>query len=113
VRGIRVTRPAPVVAAAQIEATATGPSPRERPAQPPNELWQTRRPISPEERRLFQETVLRHREEFSRSEDLSATEDRRMQREAFRRALVERGIPLLSRRRIPVPITTKKTANTM
>jgi len=100
------------VAAAQTEANATA-RPQGETGPTPNQLWQTRRPISPEERRLFQETVLRHREELNRSEDLSATEDRRMQREAIRRALVEHGILLLSRRRIPLPITTQKTANIM
>src|SRR5262249_35041058 len=77
----------------------------------PNEPWQTRRPIAPQERRLFQENVLRHREGSNRSEDLSATKDRRMQREAIRRALVEHSILFISRGGILLPITRQHEAN--
>jgi transposase InsO family protein len=98
------------VAAAQAEANATA-RPQGETDPTPNELWQTRRPITPEERELFQATVQQKREDLGEKEDLSNKEERRMQREAIRRALVEHGILLFSRRRIPQPITTQKTAN--
>jgi transposase InsO family protein len=100
------------VAAAQSEANATA-RPKGETGPTPNEQWPTRRSITPEERRLFQETVLRHREELGKKEDLSRTEERRMQREAIRRALEEHGILLFSRRRIPLPIPKRKTATIM
>ena len=98
------------VAAAQTEANATA-RPQGETGPTPNELWQTRWLITPQERRLFQQTVHQKREEVNSKEDVSAKEERRMQREAIRRALVEHGILLFSRRRIPQPITTQKTAN--
>jgi transposase InsO family protein len=97
------------VAAGQTEANATA-RPQGETGPTPNDLWPTRRSITAAERRLFQETVLRNREELSEKEDLSAAEERRMQREAIRRALVEHGILLVSRRRIPQPIPKQKTA---
>jgi transposase InsO family protein len=100
------------VAAAQTEANATA-KPQGETGPTPNELWQTRRSITLEERRQFQETVQRRREELGVNEDLTAKEERRMQREAIRRALVEHDILLFSRRRISLPITTEKTANIM
>jgi transposase InsO family protein len=97
------------VAAAQSEANATA-RPQGETGPTPDELWQARRSITPEERRLFQETVQQRREELGEKEGLSNTEERRMQREAIRRALVEHGILLFSRRRIPLPIRRRKTA---
>jgi len=97
------------VAAAQSEANATA-RPQGETGPTPNELWQTRRSITPEERRFFQETVMCRRKELGEKEDLSRTEERRMQREAIRRALEEHGILLYSRRRIPLPIPKQKTA---
>ena len=98
------------VSAAQTEANATA-RPQGETGPTPNDLWQTRRPLTPEERRLFQEAVHQKRDELGEKEDLSSKEERRMQREAIRRALVEHGILLLSRRRLPLPITHQKTAN--
>jgi transposase InsO family protein len=98
------------VAAAQSEANATA-RPQGETGPTPDELWQARRSITPEDRRLFQEIVLRRRDELGEKEGLSNTEERRMQREAIRRALVEHGILLFSRRRIPLPITKQKVAN--
>jgi transposase InsO family protein len=98
------------VAAAQLEANATA-RPKGETGPTPNELWHPRRPITPEERRLFQESVSSQREELGQMEGLSAKEERRMQREAIRRALVEHDILWFSRRRIPLPITHQKTAN--
>jgi transposase InsO family protein len=97
------------VAAAQSEANATA-RPHGETGPTPDELWQTRRPITAEERRLFQEAVLRQSEQLGQKEGLSRTEERRMQRDAIRRALVEHGILLFSRRRIPLPITNQKVA---
>jgi len=98
------------VAAAQSEANALA-RPQSETGPTPNELWQTRRSITPEERRLFQETVIRNREELGEKEDLSRTEERRMQREAIRRVFEEHDILLYSRRRIPLPIPEQKNGN--
>jgi transposase InsO family protein len=97
------------VAAAQSEANATA-RPQGETGPTPNELWQTRRTITAEERRLFQKAVQRQRGELGVNEDLSSKEERRMQREAIRRALVEHGFLLFSRRQIPLPIPKRKTA---
>ena len=98
------------VAAAQAEANATA-RPQGDTGPTPNELWQTRRPLSSAERQSFQKTVRKQRAELNPKQDLPAKEERRRQREAIRRALVEHGILLISRRRIPQPITSHKTAN--
>jgi transposase InsO family protein len=97
-------------AAAQTEANATA-RPQGETGPTPDELWHTRRSITPEERALFLATVLRQREDLGEKEDLSNTEERRVQREAIRRALVEHDILLFSRRLIPLPITSQKVAN--
>ena len=98
------------VAAAQAEANATA-RPQGETGPTPNELWQTRRSITAEERRLFQETVQQRRADSGEPEGLSRREERRLQREAIRRALVEHGILLFSRRIIPLPIRNHKVAN--
>jgi len=97
------------VAAAQSEANATA-RPRGETGPTPDQLWQTRRPITTAERVLFQEVVLWHRHLLGKTEGLPNTEERRMQREAIRCALVEHDILLFSRRTIPLPITKQKTA---
>lgn len=104
------------VVAAQTEANATA-----RPKGPvgptPDQLWQNRRPIMPEQRRLFEASVARHRQEvdvkegIASDEPLSRQEERRLNREAIRRALGEHDYLLFTRRRIPLPITRQKTAN--
>jgi transposase InsO family protein len=104
------------VAAAQTEANATA-----RPKGPvgptPDQLWRDRRPITPEQRRLFEASVARHRQEvdakegITQEEPLSRQEERRLNREAIRRALGEHDYLLFTRRRIPLPITRQKTAN--
>ena len=98
------------VAAAQAEANATA-RPQSETGPTPNELWQTRRPITAAERQSFHQTVQEQRAELNPKEDLAAKEERRMQRQAIRRALVEHGILLFSRRRVPLTITSQKTAN--
>jgi transposase InsO family protein len=100
------------VAAAQSEANATA-RPHGETGPTPNELWQTRRSIAAEERRLFQDSVQQRRKELSSEEALSNREERRLQREPIRRALEEHGILLYSRRRIPQPIPKQKTADIM
>jgi transposase InsO family protein len=98
------------VTAAKSEANTTA-RPRGETGPTPDELWPSRRPITAAERRLFQETVRRQRTALDEKEGLSCREERRMQREAIRRALVEHGILLFSRRRLPLPITRRKAAN--
>jgi len=97
-------------AAAQSEANATA-RPQGETGPTPDHLWQTRREITPEERRLFQETVQHCRAELGTNQELSDMEERRMQRESIRRALVEHGILLFSRRRLPLPIPKPNSAN--
>jgi transposase InsO family protein len=99
------------VAAAKSEANATTRPGETGPT--PNELWDARRRNTAQERGLFQSALQRRRDQIGPKEDLSSKEERRMQREAIRRALVEHGILLYSRRRIPLPITNQKTANIM
>jgi hypothetical protein len=95
------------VAAAESEANATA-RPKSETGPTPSEVWDTRRRITAQERGLFQSAVQRQRDQLGPKEDLSSKEERRMQREAIRRALVEHGILLYSRRRIPLPITNQK-----
>jgi transposase InsO family protein len=100
---------------ARDEANATA-----RPQGPtgptPIQLWEERRPITPEQRSVFQATVHRHRQEVNVEEGiaqdarLQSQEERRLNRPAIRRALVEHGILLFSRRRIPLPIRNEKVA---
>jgi transposase InsO family protein len=106
------------IAAAREEANDTA-RPRGETGPTPNELWSQRRPLTTWERRLFAEAVMHQRAAVNIQEGvvqdvpLSATEERRLQRAAIRRALEERDILLFSRRRIPLPITSRKTANIM
>lgn len=99
------------VAAAQLEANATA-RPHGETGPTPDEIWQARSSTSPEERRRFQATIA-HCDESNPEGACSRTEERRIQRQAIRRALVEHGILLFSRRRIPQLITPEKTANFM
>ena len=106
------------VALARQEANATA-RPRGETGPTPNELWSQRRPLTNTDRRLFAEAVVRQRAEVNSQEGdrrdapLPATEERRRQRLAIRRALVERDILLFTRRRIPLPINSQKTAKIM
>ena len=103
------------VALAQAEANATA-----RPHGPtgptPDECWNQRRPITLDQRLLFQTAVDRHRLE-ARTEQalptdgpLTTHEQRTIDRRAIRRALVEHGYLLFARRRIPLPFRRQKTA---
>ena len=98
------------VAAAQTEANASA-RPHGETGPTPDDLWQTRRPILSEERCNFRKTVCQQRIELNLKEVSSAKEERRLQRQAIRRALVEHDILLFSRRRIPLPIQSKQSAN--
>jgi transposase InsO family protein len=106
------------VALARLEANATA-RPRGETGPTPDELWSQRRPLTTVERHLFAEAVQRQRATVNIQEGvaqdvlLPAAEERRLQRAAIRRALEERDILLFSRRRIPLPITSSKTASIM
>jgi transposase InsO family protein len=103
---------------ARVEANASA-----RPHGPtgptPNQLWEERRPVTPEQRTVFQTTVHRHRQEVNVEEGIThdailpSQEERNLNRPAIRRALGEHDYLLFSRRRLPLPITKQKTANIM
>jgi transposase InsO family protein len=104
------------VAAAQAEANATA-----RPHGPkgptPDELWQARRRLSREDRSQFAASVAQQRiearatEGWATDDPLPARQQRAVDRQAIRRALVEHGYLLFRRRRIPQPFNKKKVAN--
>jgi transposase InsO family protein len=102
--------------AAQAEANAA-PRTGDRRGPTRQELWQARHRVRQETRRLFQETVAQLRPEGRAKAGLApegpwtAAEERQVNRQAVRRALVEHGYLLLSRRRIPLPVEKLKTAN--
>jgi transposase InsO family protein len=104
------------VAFAQMEANATA-----RPLGPtgptPDERWRARPELTGAQRAAFTSTVETHRRELLTCEgapsesDLSTTRLRLIDREAIRRALVEHGYLLFSRRRLPLPIRSEKAAD--
>jgi transposase InsO family protein len=102
-------------AAAQQEANATA-RPRGERGPNPDTLWEQRSPIRAEERKLFQTTVERRRNQaraeagHAPAEPLCPAQERALDRQAIRRALVEHGYLLFSRRRIPLPIKRRKVA---
>ena len=99
--------------AARAEANATA-----RPQGPsgpnPDDLWNSRRRITKEERTLFaasvhhQATEVRLKEGWPMTGPLKPRDERTVMRQAIRRALEEHGLLLYSRRRIPLPFTKKK-----
>jgi transposase InsO family protein len=101
---------------ARAEANATA-RPKGPTGPTPKHLWEDRRPITPEQRSAFQASMQRHRQEVNVEEGiaqdarLQPQEDRKLNRPAIRRALGEHDYLLFSRRRLPLPITTQKTAN--
>jgi len=104
------------VVAAQAEANAVArPHGPDRPS--PDELWQARRQLTAVERVHFGETVARLRDEESAREGLATegsphlAQARRVERAAISRALVEHGLLLFTRRRIPLPIRKRNPAN--
>jgi transposase InsO family protein len=104
------------VAAAPLEANATA-RPRGLKGPTPEALWAQRRPITPEDRMRFRVSVDRCRCEarqeagWSMEQLLIPHEERSLDRKAIRRALVEHGYLLFSRRRIPLPIHKRKVTN--
>jgi transposase InsO family protein len=103
------------VEAARTEANATA-RPRGPSGPTPDEAWNARRPLRLAERRPFQETVKRLRNEergkypTAKDEALSARQEVLVERRAIRRALEEHGYLVYARRRIPLPIKKLKTA---
>lgn len=104
------------VAHAQTEANATA-RPKGLTGPTPDELWNDRRVITPEQRSHFAAAVVKQRSEVNAKEEIAPNavmqpqEERALNRAAIRRALVEHDYLLFSRRRIPLPITKQKTAN--
>lgn len=101
------------VAAAQDDAN-TNARPRGPAGPSPNVLWEQRSTITDEKRQRFQDTLGRRRLEArlelpdALGQNLNAKELRSLDRKAIGRALVERGYLLFRRRRIPLPINSKK-----
>jgi transposase InsO family protein len=104
------------VAFAQLEANTTA-----RPLGPtgptPDERWRARTELTPAQRTELAAIVETYRREAlpgagsPPESDLSTTRLRLIDREAIRRALVELGYLLFSRRRLPLPISCAKTAD--
>ena len=104
------------LAFAQLEANATA-----RPQGPngptPDHRWRGRLAITDRQRADFQPAVDAHRLDVRIREGtppecaLSTTRLRLIDREAIRRALVEHGYLLFSRKRLPLPINPAKTAD--
>ena len=104
------------VAFAQMEANATA-RPRGPNGPTPDEAWQTRPALALGERDAFLATVAAMQRDICDREgtppptDSSTAQGRLIDREAIRRALVEHGHLLFSRRRLPLPIHCSKAAN--
>ena len=103
-------------AAARAEANATA-RPRGENRPTPDESWSGRRPLSAVERARFGATVAQYRDEvraqggYRDATEVSSTEARAIDRQAIPRALVEHGLLLYSRRRIPLPFPKRKAAD--
>ena len=101
------------IAAARLEANATA-RPRGLNGPTPDEIWETRASILTADRVSFGELVEDHRWTARRelvlppSGPLPVMTERAVDRIAIRRALVERGVLLFSRRSIPQPIPRQK-----
>jgi transposase InsO family protein len=103
---------------ARLEANTTA-RPRGVNGPCPDELWSARTPITQAERDAFQQTLRRLRSELEATMEspppLSRTEmeERAIDRQAIRRALVEHGHLRYARRRIYPPIRQQKAAGIM
>jgi hypothetical protein len=100
--------------AARLEANETARSPGE-PGLTPDAAWAGRTKLTPGERRLFREEVQRHRTAVDaqggpHANPTTEQQDRARDRQAIRRALEGHGLLSYTRRRIPLPIHTKKAA---
>ena len=101
------------VAAARMEANATA-----RPHGPagptPDEAWAARPSLTTDQRRSFRRSVEGHRDNALRewqelhTASRSVLSERAVDRVAIRRALVEHGVLLFTRRSIPPPIPRQK-----
>ena len=103
-------------AAAQAQANATS-RPRGECGPTADDLWRDRLRLVGSERERFQTTLQRCRREAKQDSDQpeqrpgSRPEERALDRQAIRRALVELGYLLFSRRRIPLPIKQQKVTD--
>jgi transposase InsO family protein len=99
------------LAAAQAEAN-TQARPHGEHGPSPHDAWSARRPITPEERQLFQASVAQERLTLLAQEGPpdNTQAQRTLDRHAIRRALVEHGLLLFSRRRLPLPFARAKAA---
>jgi transposase InsO family protein len=103
------------VAAAQAEANAAA-RPRGPTGPAPDELWSSRTTLSADERTLFRAELQRQRTAIAVQErpDVNPkTElpDSARERHAIRRSLEGLGYLTYTRRRVPLPITSKKVAS--
>ena len=103
------------VEAALQEANTTA-RPRRLGGRTPQQVWQARRPLTPEDRETFQVTVdqFRRDERALRGlveESSSRTEQAAVDRVAYRRALVAHELLLFRRRSIPAQIKRPKAAS--
>jgi transposase InsO family protein len=98
--------------AARLEANATA-RPRGPLGPNPDQLWLARQPITQQERSQFLLSVARHQKDVEavQGQPQNDSEQRAMDREAIRLALVEQGYLHYTRRSIPLPITSKNAAN--
>jgi transposase InsO family protein len=104
--------------AARLEANATA-RPRGPLGPSPDQLWAERTPITEAERHRFSITVADRLKQIEADQGWPQENpkddmhQRAMDREAIRLALVEHGYLYFTRRRIPLPITSKKVASIM
>jgi transposase InsO family protein len=104
------------VEAARLEANATA-RPKGPDGPTPDELWEARALLNADERTLFATSVAQQRltARIELGLAIEATpvdlDDRKVDRHAIRRALVEHDYLLFSRRRIPLPFTQPITAD--
>jgi hypothetical protein len=103
------------VEAARLEANATA-RPKGPEGPTPDRLWDARVLLTADDRTLFGTSVSQERITarvelgLSIEAELAVLDDRAVDRQAIRRALVEHDYLLFSRRRIPLPFTQPKTA---
>jgi transposase InsO family protein len=103
------------VATAQLDANTTA-RPKRLKGFTPEQVWESRAELTPDDRVAFRATVEQYRrEEQTRrgllaAEALSMTEQAAVDRVAFRRALVAHELLVFRRRRIPSRITRPKLA---
>src|SRR5262249_36317913 len=102
--------------AARLQANATA-RPHGLYAPTPDGLWDTRPTLSHNARASFHACLNRQRQQarlelnYPTEGPLQGKDDRALDRIAIRRALVEHGYLLFSRRRLPLPFNTKKAAD--